>query len=77
MYVFEKIFDERMEGFLKLLEIFCSKQFFLFKKNKSTIDAINDLIVDVVGGLERREYMLSILLYLPKAFDCVHHETLL
>lgn len=48
-------------------------QCFGFQKNKSTSDAITDLVNKVVGGLGEREKLVStILLDLSKAFDSVN-----
>jgi len=74
--VYEKVFLERMMGFLEQFEILDPKQFG-FRKNRSTVDAITELVESVVDGLGRREHVLSIFLDLSKVFDCVHHETLL
>lgn len=46
-------------------------------RKKPMVDAVNNLVYSVVYDLERGEYVLSIGLDLPKAFDCLHHETLL
>ncbi|KAG8271058.1 hypothetical protein J6590_070385 [Homalodisca vitripennis] len=43
-------------------------------KNKSTIDAVTNLIETVVDGLERRELVLGIFLDLSKAFECTSSD---
>ena len=65
-----------MMSFLEHMDILDPEQFG-FRKNRSTIDAITYLIESVIDSLDRREHVLSIFLDLSKAFDCVHHETLL
>ena len=51
--VFEKLFYERLANFLIIFDILSPSQFG-FRKNKSTIDAITNLVEAIIEGLENR-----------------------
>lgn len=62
---------------MKVVCAFQSPEHFGFRQNKSTINAINNLVEHGVDGLEGREHVFSIFLDHSKAFDCLHHGILL
>lgn len=49
----------------------------VFRKNKSAVNALLELIKTVTEGQERKKTCKSVLLGLSKVFDCVHNKILL
>lgn len=69
--VFEQIYE-----FLENNNLFSTSQFG-FRSGRSTLDAIDTLVCDVIEAFESRAFAWATLCDLSKAFDCVNHQDLL
>ncbi|CAH2108918.1 unnamed protein product [Euphydryas editha] len=74
--IFEKIILGQMLSYFNAHNLLHKKQFG-FTKGRSTADASVELIKNVFEAWERSQDALGIFCDLSKAFDCVHHETLI
>ncbi|CAH2094915.1 unnamed protein product [Euphydryas editha] len=74
--IFEKIILGQMLSHFNAHNLLHKKQFG-FTKGRSTADASVELIKNVFEAWERSQDALGIFCDLSKAFDCVHHETLI
>ena len=74
--IFENCMKNRIISFFDKHNLF-SRQQFGFLKNKSTQDALLELIDKIYDSLNEKKYHLNILIDLRKAFDVVNHEILL
>lgn len=68
--------NNRLITFLERSNLLSCHQFG-FRQNKSTSDALRDLVGYVVECFERGESVMAIFCDLSKAFDCVSHQLLL
>ena len=48
-----------------------------FKKNRSTSDAITNLLGEIIEAFEKDSMILSVFIDLKKAFDSISHEIIL
>jgi hypothetical protein len=74
--VFEKLYYKRLVSFLDRNNIISYTQYG-FRKGRCTSDAINSFLEYIVKSLDNQMKTSSIFLDLSKAFDCVHHKSLL
>ena len=74
--IFEKLMFRRLNSFLEKFSIIKSCQFG-FRQARNTTDAIVELLNDSYRSLEKKNHMVITCLDLSKAFDTVHHDTLL
>ncbi|CAH2091597.1 unnamed protein product [Euphydryas editha] len=74
--IFEKIILGQMLSYFNAHNLLHKKQFG-FTKGRSTADASVELIKNVFEAWERSQDAFRIFCDLSKAFDCVHHETLI
>jgi hypothetical protein len=73
--IFEIIYLRRLEVFLNDNGLLSDNQFG-FTRGKSTNNAINKVISEIVKGLEMKNKTVGIFMDLSKAFDCVNSEIL-
>ncbi len=74
--VLEKIVYNRVYWFLCKKQLLYHSQYG-FRHNHSTIDAVLELIGQIIKGFDRGEYTLAVYLDLSKAFDTLSHDTIL
>ncbi|CAK1581342.1 unnamed protein product [Parnassius mnemosyne] len=74
--LFEKIILDQMLSFFTINKLLHNNQFG-FTRGRSTTDAGVELIKHIFCAWENSEDALGIFCDLSKAFDCVHHETLI
>ena len=74
--VFEKLLHKRLTSFLESNEVFINTQFG-FRKNKSTNDAVNNLLNNIYNAMDKKEFLGAVFIDLSKAFDTVPYDLLL
>ena len=74
--IFERAFANRLKTFLNSANILTQNQYG-FRKNYSTIDAIAQLVGDIILAFEKNEQVVATMLDISKAFDTINHATLL
>lgn len=72
-----KALNKRRVGYLESKQIISGLHQFGFRKHKSTVDAVLNLVANVVESLDRKEKSLEIFLDLSKAFNTVSISILL
>ena len=74
--VLEKILYSRTYNFLTDTgQLYCGQ--YGFHKNHSCEHAVQELVGNILKGLEKKEYTIAVYLDLSKAFDTLEHDVLL
>ena len=74
--VIEKVMFNQVIKFLKTNDILYKKQFG-FRRNHSTINAVQLLVSDVLGAFEENMFVAGVFIDLRKAFDSMSHLIIL
>ena len=74
--IIEKIIAIRITKYFIANNYFSPRQYG-FRQNRSTSDAVHELVNFICEGFEDNKHSLAIFIDLSKAFDCVSHEVLL
>ena len=74
--IFERAIASRLSNFIHKFSIISLNQFG-FQKNKSTVDAIINLIEHIYSSLDKKHHTIGLFIDLKKAFDTVNHPILL
>jgi Reverse transcriptase (RNA-dependent DNA polymerase)/Endonuclease-reverse transcriptase len=74
--IFEKIILKRMESFISKCNILVDQQYG-FRAKHSTEQALMELINKITDHIDNKKYVVCIAVDIQKAFDSLHHKTLL
>ena len=74
--ILEKLIYSRIINFIEKNDLLCENQFG-FRKNSSTILAINSIYDKFINNIDQNLYTCCLFLDLSKAFDTVDHDILL
>lgn len=74
--IIESLVFKQVSSHLELHGLFSDSQFG-FRRGRSTADAIDAMVTDILQAFEDRAYAWGTLCDLSRAFDCVDHVTLL
>lgn len=74
--VIESLVAEQLSSFFESSGIFTRSQYG-FRKGRSTVEAIDALVTDILNAFERREFAWGTFCDLSRAFDCVDHKILI
>ena len=74
--ILEKVVHKRVYTFLNINNIFYDSQYG-FRPKCSTINAITELTSHLLESMDNNQHTVGVFLDLSKAFDTIHHDTLL
>lgn len=73
--IIETVINNQLRDYLNNISFFCPNQYG-FRKNRSTEDAVTNMVTDVQEALDHGKIASGIFIDLKKAFDTVNHKLL-